>query len=440
MVDAFKSFCKSKNIAIEDVKLLVAVSGGIDSVVLAQLYSKIGLDFIIAHCNFGLRGKESDEDEKFVEDLASRIRVPFYSKTFETTLYAEAKGVSIQMAARELRYSWFEQIRKETNCNYIATAHHKGDIAETVLFNLAKGTGLEGLHGIKPVNGNMIRPLLFASREQIEQFAKKYKIIWRDDSSNASTKYSRNKIRHKVIPVLEKINPKTQEAIFSTSQRVSEAEQFLNYQVKELLNKASTIEGKNIFIDIKNLENIPGSTYVLHTILKPYGFNYAQSVIISKGLSSDSGKLFYSKNHVVNIDRSQLIISPLQGDYSSKYYLSDKPDNYTFDSFSLQTRIVQSESYLIDTRPSILAFDADKLKFPLKIRVWKKGDAFQPLGMKGKKKLSDFMIDAKIPVNLKNNVWVVVSGDSIAGVLNHRLDDRFKITNQTKTVFEIEWQ
>lgn len=437
MVEAFKKFCTSKNIAIEGVKTIVTVSGGIDSVVMAQLFQIAGAEFVIAHCNFRLRGNESNEDENFVKEMAKRMDVPFYCKSFKTNDFAQENGISIQMAARELRYAWFEQLKVKAGCDQIATAHHKGDTVETVLFNMAKGTGLEGLHGIKVKNGSLIRPLLFATRAEIEQFAKKHKITWREDSSNASNKYSRNKIRLQVVPILEEINPQAQEAIASTAERVYEAEQFLCYQVQELLKKISRIENENIFINTKQLEALPGSIYVLHRILKPLGFNYAQSVQIRQNLQNGSGKLFYSKTHVVNVDREEIVITPLKEGSASSYFLSEKPDFYSIGNFFIQTRVVQSDSYSIDSASTILAFDMDKLTFPLSVRVWNKGDTFQPLGMKGKKKLSDFMIDAKIPVNLKNNVWVVISDNLIAGVINHRLDDRFKITKQTKTVFEI---
>lgn len=439
MVEAFLAFCNSKNIAIKGVKTLVAVSGGIDSVVLTHLLHEVNADLVIAHCNFNLRGEESDGDEQFAKKLAKELNVPFYSQNFETAAYAETKGISIQMAARELRYMWFEQLRVETACDQIATAHHKGDTVETVLFNLSKGTGLEGLHGIKPVNGKLVRPLLFATRSEIETYARESDIKWREDSSNESQKYSRNKIRISVVPVLEKINPQAQEAIASSAERVSEAEQFLDHQVEELKKQVLTKEGQNLFVQTDQLLNLPGHTYVLYTILKPFGFTYQQVDLIAGGLSAISGKLFYSNTHVVNLDRGQLIVSPIKTNQES-ISLSEKEEAYAFGSFTLQTKVYVSEAYKIKQDASILALDKDDLEFPIKVRVWQKGDTFIPLGMKGKKKLSDFMIDAKIPVNLKKNVWVVVSGETIAGVLNHRPDERFKVTEQTKEVFEITCQ
>ncbi|MCB0496723.1 MAG: tRNA lysidine(34) synthetase TilS [Cyclobacteriaceae bacterium] len=436
MVDAFLAFCKSKNIAIQVTKTLVTVSGGIDSVVLAHLFHKAGAQFSIAHCNFGLRGEESDKDEQFVKNLSEKLGVEFYCERFETVSYAETKGISIQMAARELRYKWFEQIREKANCEQIATAHHKGDTVETVLFNLTKGTGIEGLHGIRTKFNHLVRPLLFATRREISEFAAGNEIEWREDSSNASEKYSRNKIRHSVIPVLEEINPQAQEAIASSANRINETEKFLSHQIEQVVKKITRENGENLFINIEELLNQPGYGYILSVLLKPYGFNYLQTTAIIENLEAISGKLFYSNSHVVNLDREQLIVSPIH-DGSNFLKIYKQEGKYTLGDKCIVTKVSAKENYFIKPDSSILALNMDKLKFPLEIRVWQKGDAFYPLGMKGKKKLSDFMIDAKIPVNLKNNVWVVVSGNEIAGVLNHRLDDRFKITNQTKTVFEI---
>ena len=415
---------------------MVTVSGGIDSVVLAYLFYKSEADFVIAHCNFGLRGEESDHDEVFVKGLAKKMGVSFYSRKFEAASYANIKGISIQMAARELRYKWFEELREETKSDQIATAHHKGDTVETILFNLAKGTGLEGFHGISPKSNGLVRPLLFAKRKEIEAYAKANKVKWREDSSNTSQKYARNKIRHSIVPVLEEINPQAQEAINSTALRIRETEDFLNHHIEVLRRQIVTREGQNLFIKADTLIRLPGYRYVLLELLKPYSFTYQQVMLIANNLHGMSGKLFYSNTHVVNLDRTHLIISPIEKTLES-FFISEKEDTYSFGNQALQTKVYNGNGYKIRNEAAVLALDINLLEFPLQVRVWQKGDVFRPLGMKGKKKLSDFMIDAKIPVNLKNNVWVVVSGDAIAGVLNHRLDERFKITKRTSKVFEI---
>ncbi len=436
MINKFLSFTDSNNIAIKNAKILLAISGGLDSVVLAHILYQLGINFSLAHCNFNLRGKESDEDEKFVKKLADALDVEFHVVCFNTTKVAKKKGVSIQMAARKLRYSWFEEVRKEFSYDFIATAHHKGDVAETVLFNLAKGCGLEGLHGIRPVMGNIIRPLLFAERHEIGLFANEHKIRWREDSSNQSVKYSRNKIRQQVVPVLEEINPKAQEAIYNTSKRVAEAEAFLEFAVKNASESIIKKEGVNTYVNIELLMNMPGYTYLLFELLKPYNFIYSQIQPIANSFKGIAGKLFYSTSHVVNIDRSTLIISPIPAE-KNKFALGEEEGSSVFDNMSIATKTYSASNYSIKNSNSALGLDKDKLTFPLEIRGWQKGDIFYPLGMNGKKKLSDFMIDAKIPVNLKDQIRVVVSEGEIVGILNHRLDRRFKIDEKTKTVFEI---
>lgn len=438
MIDDFLAFFKSNNVAIKESKTLVTVSGGVDSVVLAHLFSNIGVDFGIAHCNFSLRGEESDGDELFVKALALKLKKPFFVKKFNTSELANEKGISIQMAARELRYNWFEEIRAKEQYDYIATAHHKGDVVETMIFNLAKGSGLEGLHGIKAVLGKIIRPLLFASRNKIELFAKNNGILWREDSSNSSIKYSRNKIRHEVIPILEEINPKAQDSIYKTSKRMSEVERFVKHSLSKLLPTVIRQEGENVIINIKLLLGTPGYEFVLSEILKSYSFNYDQTTAIIDSIGGLSGKLFYAGSHVVNVDRDILIISLINNNNNHSRFMNDETDLYQVGDLNISTKTISNEEYLIKPINNILAFDKSKLSFPLELRVWKQGDVFYPLGMRGKKKLSDYMIDAKIPVNLKRQTWVVVSDGEIAGILNQRLDDRFKIEKQTKTVFEIK--
>ncbi len=438
MISEFISFAESNNIAIKDGKTLVAVSGGVDSVVLAHVFSKANLNFSIAHCNFNLRGNESDEDEKFVKKLAKSLNCTFYTTFFNTLNVAKTKGISIQMAARDLRYAWFEQIREKHGYNYIATAHHKGDVAETVLYNLSKGTGLDGLHGIKVKSNKLIRPFLFASRAEVELYAKKNAINWREDSSNAIIKYSRNKIRHQVIPLLEELNPKAQNSINTTSNRIKEIETFLHYNVALFKKKIVEKRGNSSFISINQLNKILGFRFLLFELLKPFGFTYEQSGKIAHALKGVSGKLFYSKSHVANIDRDYLVVSTIPQN-NNTVFIKDANVAFSFNNKHIATKSIKYHDYTIVASNKILALDKDKLKFPLKIRKWEIGDVFYPLGMKGKKKISDFMIDAKIPVNLKNEVYIIVTEDKIVGILEHRLDDRFKITKDTQQVFEITY-
>lgn len=436
MITEFTHFIDSNNIAIKESKTLLAVSGGIDSVVMVYLFNHLKLDFGIAHCNFELRGEESDTDERFVKELALSLNCPFHTTKFSTTKYAKTQGVSIQMAARELRYAWFEQIKNEFEYKLVATAHHKGDVVETILYNLTKGTGLDGLHGIRAKVNSIIRPMLFASRAEIEKYANTHNIKWREDSSNTSLKYARNKIRHQVLPLLEELNPKVERSIYATSERLSEIEKFINFNVAEYSDKNVEIKDGGIFIRFEPLFKIPGYGYLLFELLKPFGFTYAQSVKIKSGLSGMSGKLFYSKSHVLNIDRGYLIVSEITFN-DGQTMITELNDEYSFKSKSISTKTIEKEGYEIPITNKVLAIDKGKLSFPLKIRAWQTGDVFYPLGMKGKKKLSDFMIDAKIPVNLKKEVGVILSGSKIVGILEHRLDERFKITKDTQQIFEI---
>lgn len=427
---------ESNNIAIKKSKTLLAVSGGIDSVVLAHLFNSIGLDFGIAHCNFNLRGKESNEDEEFVKNLAASLNNDFHVTSFQTSKIAKSKGISIQMTARDLRYNWFEHIRSTNGYHYIATAHHKGDVVETVLFNLTKGAGLEGLHGIKAVINKLVRPLLFASRIEIESYAKQHNIKYREDSSNTLVKYSRNKIRHQVIPILEEINPKAQDSIYYTSEKIKEVELFLKYNFDKLRDEIVDLQNDNSIVNVKSLMKIPGYKYILFQILKPFGFTYLQSIAISNSFGGLSGKLFYSRSHVANVDRGILIVSSSENKRTNEIIEEDQ-NEFNFGDLSISTNSFPKKEYTIEHNNNILAIDKAKLQFPLEIRQWEKGDVFQPLGMDGKKKLSDFMIDAKIPVNLKKQIRVILSGVDIVGILEHRLDNRFKITEKTQEVFEI---
>lgn len=437
MIENFLRFVEENQLFDKEEKILLAVSGGIDSVVMAALFDKAGFNFGIAHCNFALRGEESDADENFVKKIARRYKVDFYVNYFETKAFAEAEGISTQMAARYLRYEWFENLRKKEGYAYIATAHHQNDTMETVLYNLTKGTGISGLHGILPKNGLIIRPMMFAAKEMIQDYVATYQLAWREDSSNESTKYSRNLIRHEVIPSLKQINPDLENTVQHTVERVRAVEHLFEQKVKEVKREILKDSNQEVFLDIAKIRALSEAEIILFELLKPYNFNYIQAREIVSRLDQGSGKVFVSPTHRLNIDRTLLIITPkaLKSFQSREVNITDPEFENEF--FKLGFEIVDNIDYKLSKDKNNAALDFDRLKFPLKIRKWKEGDWFCPLGMSRRKKLSDFMIDEKIPLTLKERVFVMTSGDSIVWVIGHRIDDRFKINPKTKRIFQI---
>ena len=443
MLKKLLSYFKRENLFAPSDKILLTVSGGVDSVVMCQLFYEAGLKFGIAHCNFQLRGTESDEDEKFVNQLAIRYKVPFYTKRFDTTAFAESKNVSIQMAARELRYIWFEEIRKKEKYKFIATAHHQDDSIETFFINLIRGTGITGLHGILPKQGNIIRPLLFATKNKIIEFSVIAKLRYREDSSNTSDKYMRNKIRHQIIPVLKEINPSLETTINDTIQRLKNVEQIYYSQINFYRGIAMGKEKKYEIIPKRHIGMLNQLETYLYEFLKPYNFNLSTVKEIILGRSGVSGKQFFSSTHRLIIDREKLIIdkkSDVQrpmSDFISPIKKNQK--EIVFDETKLNFKtITKPANYKLQTTNYIASIDFDKLVFPLDIRKWQKGDSFYPLGMKGKKKLSDFFIDNKVPLNQKENIWLLTSAGEIVWIIGMRIDERFKVTDKTKKIYFAE--
>ena len=433
MVKDFLDFISTNNLCDKGDKVLLAVSGGVDSVVLVRLFKEAGFNFAIAHCNFQLRGSESDGDEAFVRELARSSNVSCFVRSFDTKNYAVMHGVSTQMAARDLRYAWFADLIAEHGIKYIATAHHLDDSLETVLFNLAKGTGISGVRGILPKQNNLIRPLLFASKEGILSYAGNNDLQWREDSSNESTKYSRNLIRHEVVPVLKKINPSLISTFMQTRQRLEDAEKVLMEKVDQVRSEGLSFQGEDVYVPKEAIAGQPAA--VVEELLKPYGFNWQQVREVLSGLEGLAGKVFLSGSHQLNIDRSHLIISPLKGEVGEEYIESHEEHA---GNEVIKLRCYQSDdiNHLL-RKKNEASVDFDRLNFPLKLRKWKEGDVFCPLGMRGKKKVSDFMIDEKIPLNLKERVCVIESAGEVVWVVGHRVDDRFKVRPDTKRIFNM---
>lgn len=439
MIKRFEKYCQNQHLFAKTDKILLAVSGGRDSVAMVYLFQAAQLNFGIAHCNFKLRGKDSDKDEKFVFDLAKKLNVPFYKTSFDTKAYAKTNKLSTQMAARELRYRWFAEIKEKNNFQYIATAHHKNDVAETLLINLAKGTGLSGLHGIKNKVGDIIRPLLCFNRCEIDAFIEENKLPFREDKSNEETKYVRNKVRHKVIPELEKINPSFIETIFNETQHFGELEQLLEIKINEDKKKCwKVLKDGTIEVEIENLLMlIPLKTYLFY-FLKPYGFNTEDVIDVMNSLGKQSGKKFSSSTHQLVKDRNKLIISTIRQKERTEFVIEELEDFKKL-PISIEAKMVAKNQLKTIKKDKHLAYlNAEKVIFPLVLRKWKTGDKFKPFGMKGMKKLSDFFVDEKFSLVEKEKVWILTANNKIVWVVGHRIDDDFKITEHIKDIIQLK--
>ena len=426
---------------IKSGKILLAVSGGIDSVVLAKLLKEFTLNFSIVHCNFQLRGKDSDEDEFFVENMATQYEVPFYIKKFDTISYAKERGISTQIAARELRYEWFEKLANKHNFQFIATAHHANDQLETIVFNLTKGTGIKGLRGILPINGNIIRPLIYAKKEEIEQYALEKKLKWRDDISNQSLKYKRNLIRHKVIPVLEKINPSLISNLHFTTERLADTAFLLKNNCEEFLQKYSLKTSNNeVQINLTPLKKSPIKNLILSEILSSYGFNYRQAKQIALNLNGQTGKVYKSIHYELLINRKFLILRPIsQLTKLHEVEISENTQEIEFSDVTLKCANIDFSSIKdLVFKPNRLFVDISLISFPLIVRYWQPGDSFMPFGMKGRKKISDFLTDKKLSIFEKQTVKVLCSENIIVWVIGLRPDNRFRVTDKTKKIYSVE--
>ena len=442
MLDSFLTFINQHRLDLHGQRTLLTVSGGIDSVVMTNLFHRAGFQAGIAHCNFGLRGKESVLDEAFVRELAAACNFPVFVKQFDTKAFIKEHHVSTQMAARDLRYPWFEEIRNTNSFDWVATAHHANDALETTLLNLVRGTGIAGLHGIAVKNKFLIRPLLFATKEEILDYAHQNKLSWREDQSNQSLDYKRNMIRKQVVPVLKELNPSLESTFLITSERIRAAGSLLSEFMEKWQNEAvKEIEGQlNISISMLLSDSEPA--YRLWYIVNQYGFQYLQVIQIVKSLQTISGKIFYSNSHQILKDREFLILKPIEEESTAPVLITEPEGNYTFQEGRL---VISSEIKLsgfeIEKKKNIIYLDKKALLLPLTIRKWLPGDIFYPFGMKGKrKKVSDILIDLKLNIYQKQKVNVLVNGNGeIIWLINIRSDERYKITDKTQDMFRIEW-
>jgi tRNA(Ile)-lysidine synthase len=431
---------------LHDKNLLVAISGGIDSVVLTHLLHKLNFKISLAHCNFSLRGKESNEDEEFVKELGEKLEVQTHTIKFETEAYAEEKGISTQMAARDLRYGWFQKIAKENNIDYIITGHQKDDVLETFFINLTRGTGLDGLTGIPEIQGNIVRPFMIFSRNDILVYAAKKKILWREDRTNSSIRYVRNKIRHKIVPVLKELNPNLLETFFNTLENLKGSQQIVKDRIQNIKEKSISKVNKELHLDISILKKLSNPKIYLFEILKEYGFTEWNDV--ADLLDCQSGKQVFSKTHRLLKDREVLILSEMMkqeeiecfeisentAEINAPIALKFETITIPFDTKNHQNKVL--EEILFDDKNTI-SVDFDKVEFPLILRKRQKGDFFFPIGLNGKKKVSKFFKDEKLSLIDKENAWLLCSKNDIIWIVGKRMDDRFKVTKTTSKILKI---
>jgi tRNA(Ile)-lysidine synthase len=433
MLQKFKEHININFPFLKDKKLLLAISGGVDSVVLAHLFSELNFNISLAHCNFQLREKESDLDEGFVKLLSQKTANQIFTIKFDTEKFASKNKFSTQIAARELRYNWFQEIIKKHGFDYVLTAHHADDNLETFLINLTRGSGLDGFTGIPKINENIVRPLLAFSREEILAYAKTNTIDWREDASNATTKYIRNKIRHQVLPVLKEINPNLLETFAKTIENLQESKQIIEDRIADISSEAVNSKYDILKINIEKINQLSNPKAYLYQLLKEYSFTEWNDV--SNLLSAQSGKQIFSKTHRLIKDRAFLLLSKNVISNEKELFLIDESQSEITHPIHLNFEVVQQK--FTENKQTIYV-DKDLLKYPLIVRKWQNGDYLYPLGMQGKKKLSKYFKDEKLSLLEKENTWLLCNSENeIIWVLNYRQDNRFSLKNTSNNILKI---
>jgi tRNA(Ile)-lysidine synthase len=417
-------------------KLLIACSGGVDSVALTYLLYGLEYTIGLAHCNFSLRGKESDGDEDFVKDLAGKLDVPVFSETFDTKAYAKEHKLSTQVAARELRYNWFEELLADFKFDYILTGHHTDDDLETFLINLSRGTGLRGLTGIPVVNDKIVRPLLCFGREEIVKYAKKSSLYWREDSSNSEVDYLRNKLRIETIPKYKEAAPGILQSFQKSRKHLENSQNLVEDYMVLISNLVISEFSDGYQIDIQKLQELPNTAALIYELLSPFGFTDFSALLDL--LTAQSGKQVFSSSHRLLKDRNLLLLTEKPQEVAKKEEVSElyisENENKIDKPIALEFK---STKKIGDITNSVVYVDKDKIHYPLHLRKWREGDVFQPLGMKGKKKLSKFFKDEKLSLVAKEKIWVLCSGDEIVWIVNFRMSDLYKVQATTKEILKI---
>lgn len=419
---------------LKEKKLLLATSGGLDSMVMVYLFKKMNFDIAMAHCNFQLRGLESFGDQNFIEEYTETNKIPVFITQFDTENFAKDYKLSTQVAARTLRYDWFYELLETKNYDYLLTAHHLDDNLETFLINLTRGTGLEGLTGIPQQNEQIIRPLLIFSRDEIENYAKENNIQWREDSSNSSDKYLRNKIRHNIVPILKELNPNFLNSFQKTQNYIQEAQEMIEDASIMIYQQVAKEIGEDIHFDLKKLKQLPNYKSYLYQWFAEYDFSAWEDIYDL--VNAQSGKQVFSNDYILLKNRDFLILSEKKDKKTTLYLIEREQEKV---KIPLNIAICKV-SDISETLSDIIFVDEDKLVYPLVIRKWEEGDIFYPFGMTGKKKLSKYFKDEKMSLIEKQDIWLICSQNEIVWIVNKRLDDRFKVTKNTKNIIKIAFQ
>jgi tRNA(Ile)-lysidine synthase len=443
VIDSVQNYIEKQHLANSGTPILVACSGGVDSMVLCEILIACNFKIGIAHCNFGLRGADSEKDEEFVTEYAIKSKIPFFIKNFDTNTYKSTHQISTQMAARELRYEWFEEIRKQNNFHCIATAHHLDDQIETILLNLAKGTGIAGLRGMLPKSNFIIRPMLEVPKKEILQFASTHQINFREDSSNAKDDYQRNKIRHHILPILAELNPSIDNTLTKFIDRIRDYELLSDEYISKLKSKYCSVKNGIIEIKMGFIQSHKAGKTILYHCLNDFDFNSAQIEDVFN--SKDSGKQFFSSTHRIVKDRNSIFIIPNSVSKNEYLIYSEIPSKIIFNNYKAICTIVPIAELNMKTAEKYAYFDMAKIDFPILIRYFKEGDYFYPMGMAkqnsgkvGKKKVSKYFKDKKFTLLEKENTPILFSNEKLMWVMGSRVDDRFKITSSTTSVLKIQ--